>query len=321
MKILITGAGGASAISIWKSLRQEEVFMADADPCAAGLYLVPKSRRFIIPNAEHPSFIPTLLSLCKSLNIQILMVTVDAELIPCSEAVAEFTRLQVALPLSGVDVLKLCRDKYALLHHCSSTILTANARLLNNQLIIHDEEFPLFAKPRFGAGSRGVLLVKNRQSLLALPQDSSYLLQTYLPGEEYSIDVLMSKKGEPIAAVPRVRMKIDSGIAVAARTIQDASLCALAVQVAAVVGIKFVANIQFKLDKQGQYNLLEINPRFPGTLPLTIQAGVDMPKLLLDDLHNTLLLKPGLLPYQEVMVVRYLTEKYLPISEWAALCP
>jgi hypothetical protein len=50
MRILITGAGGAAAISVWKSLSAgHELHMADMDPLAAGLYLVPPDRRLIIP--------------------------------------------------------------------------------------------------------------------------------------------------------------------------------------------------------------------------------------------------------------------------------
>ena len=53
MRILITGAGGAAAISVWKSLSAEhELHMADMDPLAAGLYLVPPEQRLIIPRGD-----------------------------------------------------------------------------------------------------------------------------------------------------------------------------------------------------------------------------------------------------------------------------
>lgn len=59
MKILITGAGGAAAISVWKSLNQEhELYMADIDPCAAGLYLVPAGQRKLSPEVTRAILFP-----------------------------------------------------------------------------------------------------------------------------------------------------------------------------------------------------------------------------------------------------------------------
>src|SRR6516225_1954566 len=83
MRILITGAGGPSAISVWKSLSAEhEIHMADMDPLATGLYLVPAERRLVIPRGDDPSLIPVLHQACKARGIELLLPTVDAELAP-----------------------------------------------------------------------------------------------------------------------------------------------------------------------------------------------------------------------------------------------
>ena len=71
----------------------------------------------------------------------------------------------------------------------------------------------------------------------------------------------------------------------------------------------YVANVQFKRAADGVFKLLEVNPRFPGTLPLTSAAGVDMPKLMVDELAGRKL-PDGLMPFKEIMVVRYWTEHY-----------
>ena len=81
------------------------------------------------------------------------------------------------------------------------------------------DSFPRLVKPRDGAGSRGVAKINSRADLDKLPKDGSLMLQEYLPGEEYSVDVYVRRDGRVIAAVPRDRMKIDSGIAVASRTL------------------------------------------------------------------------------------------------------
>jgi carbamoyl-phosphate synthase large subunit len=48
-------------------------------------------------------------------------------------------------------------------------------------------------------------------------------------------------------------------------------------RVASALGLHYLHNIQFRRDAQGQPRLLEINPRIPGTISLTVQAGLNLP--------------------------------------------
>lgn len=320
MKILITGAGGAAAISVWKSLGQDhQIFMADMDPCAAGLYLVPANQRRIIPHGAAPDFVTTLLQIAIENGIELVIPTVDTELLPIAKQKSAFEAQGIQVPLSSVEALERCRDKYLLLTTCQDTGLTPRFALLTPETDLNSFGFPCFAKPRRGAGSAGILTINQPGDFEQLPSDASYLIQELLPGEEYSVDVYIHSNGQPVAAIPRLRMKIDSGIAVAAQTCIKPELAAMALTIAKKAGITYVANIQFKANAQGQFRLLEINPRFPGTLPLTAAAGVDIPQLLLKDLAGEPF-KPGLMNFKELMVVRYWTEHYVAIDEWKALC-
>lgn len=321
MNILITGAGGAAAVSIWKSLGQEHVvYMVDIEPCAAGLYLVPAEQRLLIPRGDAENFIPSLVKVCEDKQIDVLIPTVDVELFPVAKHITEFTARGITVPISSAQSLALCRDKYQLLHFCQDTGLTPAFALLTEDNAASFNDFPYFAKPRLGAGSRGIMTIPDDIVLSQLPKDGSYLIQELLPGEEYSVDVYIDSRGHALAAVPRLRMKIDSGIAVACQTKIDPHLSAIALEIAQKVGINYVANIQFKVSHKGEFKLLEINPRFPGTLPLTAAAGIDIPKILIKDILGEPI-SDTLLPFKELMVVRYWTEQYLPIEEWRALCP
>ncbi|WP_058534896.1 ATP-grasp domain-containing protein [Legionella saoudiensis] len=321
MKILLTGAGGAAAISVWKSLNLEhELFMADIDPCAAGLYLVPPERRLIIPRGNAPQFPSTLLQECHKRHIELLIPTVDFELTHLALQEKQFTEHGIKMPLSSVEALERCRDKYSLLTYCQSTGHTPEFVLYTPELDLAQWQFPCFAKPRCGAGSNGAMTINRVEELKMLPDDGSYLLQELLPGDEYSVDIYIHSTGQPVAAVPRLRMKIDSGIAVAARTCINPQLSMMALDIAQKAGITYVANVQFKADANGQFKLLEINPRFPGTLPLTAAAGIDIPQLLIDDILKKPMAK-DLLPFKELMVVRYWEEQFISPDEWRALCP
>ena len=81
--------------------------------------------------------------------------------------------------------------------------------------------------------------------------------------------------------MPRERLKVDSGIAVASRVARNERLELYAKAIARKLNLKYVANVQFKLNAAGEPKLLEVNPRFPGTMPLTVKCGVNMPWLAL----------------------------------------
>jgi carbamoyl-phosphate synthase large subunit len=320
MRILVTGAGGAAAVSIWKSLSADhELHMADIDPLAAGLYLAPPDRRLIIPRGDAPELLPSLLAACTERGIEALVPTVDVELAPLAAARDSFESISVALAISPVECLRICRDKQRLIEAVRGRVPVPDSEPLTEGVAARVDSFPRFVKPREGAGSRGVARIDSRADLDKQPKDGSVMLQEYLPGEEYSVDVYVRRDGRVIAAVPRDRMKIDSGIAVASRTLNLPDLMQSAIRTAEVIGIRGCANVQFKRAADGVFKLLEVNPRFPGTLPLTTAAGIDMPKLMVDELMGRPV-PDKLMPFKEMMVVRYWTEHFFDAREWEALC-
>ena len=90
--------------------------------------------------------------------------------------------------------------------------------------------------------------------------------------------MLAGADGHVIASVPRLRARVDSGVAVGSRTVHDPELESFGRIVAEKTGLTYVANVQVKRDAAGRPALLEVNPRMPGTLGLTIASGVDMPQ-------------------------------------------
>jgi len=59
-----------------------DFFAGDIDPYAPGLYMVDRERRLILPRGDDPRFAQSLLELCREHEIDVLVPTVDSELIP-----------------------------------------------------------------------------------------------------------------------------------------------------------------------------------------------------------------------------------------------
>jgi carbamoyl-phosphate synthase large subunit len=241
--------------------------------------------------------------------------TVDTELLPLARMREEF---DAKLVLASEATLAVCLDKWELAQRCSGRVRVPWTVVVDGAFDPDAIELPAIVKPRSGSGSRGIRLVSRRVELDALERDGTLLVQEHLPGPEHSLDVLARADGHVAAVVPRERLKIDSGIAVTGRTLHDDALDAFAREVAGAIGLTTVANVQVKDDADGSPALLEVNPRFPGTMPLTIAAGVDMPRLAIGEALGTPI-PDGPLEFADLAMVRYFQERFFSFADIADL--
>ena len=313
-RVLVTGVGGPAGVAVLRSLLRRsdvEVFAGDMDGWASGLYLVAADRRRILEPGLSPAFVDGIRSLCAKDKIDVVISTVDVELPPLAARRDDLAGAVLAAP--SLATLDVTLDKWELARRCAPLLRVPVTRLLNEDGISLNWTFPVIVKPRRGAGSRGVRLVPDRAALEAIGPDESLIIQENLPGEEYSVDVLSIGDGTVVAAVPRTRTRVDSGVSIAGRTVHDDGLESTAAAVARAIGLRGVANVQLRRDTEGVPALLEVNPRFPGALPLTIAAGVDMPSLVLDLALGLDI--PRRIEFTDLANVRFLEDVFVDPSE------
>src|SRR3954464_6844600 len=106
-RVLLTGAGGAAAVSFIKAVAGEPygIHAADMDPNAAGLYLVPAERRHRLLAGADPRFVPHLLDLCRTHRIDVLVPTVDSELLGIARAEETFAAIGVRVMVASAETL------------------------------------------------------------------------------------------------------------------------------------------------------------------------------------------------------------------------
>lgn len=312
-RVLVTGAGGPAAIGLMKLVERPdvEIFAADMDGGASGLYLVPAERRVVVPAGDHAHFVDAVRAVCRRHGITLVVPTVDSELLPLARAAAALAEDGIAVLTSSVEALETCLDKALLVEACDGPG-TPRTEVLTTRT--PPPQFPTVVKPRCGSGSRGVRVCHSLADLRGVPLDGSYIIQEYLPGEELSVDVFVRADGAVCAAVPRTRDRVDSGVAVAGRTLHDAAAVELASRFARLVGLRGVANVQLRRRADGSLALLEINPRVPGSLVLSAAAGADLASLLVGEALGDSV--PDTTPFREVAMVRYLTEVVVDLTEY-----
>ncbi len=248
------------------------------------------------------------MALAVSQDVRVIVPTVDDELLPLARMRSAFADAGITLVLPSEESLAACLDKVALAAACAG-LEVPRTELLVGTTDADSWNYPVIVKPRRGSGSRGVRTVASADELRAITPDGELMVQEFLPGEEYSVDVCADARGRVIAAVPRTRLRMDSGVSIAGRTVVSPALSGLARRVVARLGLSYVVNVQLRRDAQGVPHLLEVNPRFPGSMPLTIASGVDMPSLAVDAALGLFL--PQDAPHRELLMVRHLTEVFI----------
>jgi carbamoyl-phosphate synthase large subunit len=143
-------------------------------------------------------------------------------------------------------------------------------------------DFPMILKPEQGVSSRGVYQVNDADELRVLARRVDRpILQPYIEGDEFTIDVLCNRRSGLISAVPRKRIETKAGLCTKGATVEDADLLAAAAEIAPALQLVGPANLQCRRDTQGALHFFEVNPRFGSASPITKAAGVNQPLVLL----------------------------------------
>lgn len=303
----MTGGGAPGAAGILQCLKADsrlDIFLADANPDAVGRYLHPQFLNW--PVAADPAFGEKVLEICRQNRIDVLMPLVTLEL-PLLAAIADKLQKQgTKVLVSPADGLDTVNDKGKLYRHAASNGLNlpdwkiaTNETEWNSAMDYFAEKGqPFTVKPCVSNGSRGFRIVsedasafhrffsekpsqvyisvKEIKALFAEQTFPPMLVTDYLPGPEYSVDVLVWE-GKIKSMVPRVRTRMNQGISVAGtidRFPEVTKYCK-----ALIDGLPLIGNIgvQVKEDENGKPALLEINPRVQGTISAGLGAGVNLP--------------------------------------------
>lgn len=252
------------------------VIVTDVNPLSPAVYVADRS--YHVPLSTDPGYLEAIDRICRIERIGLLVPTIDDELTFFAERTAAFAAAGVRVAVSPPDTTAACNDKYE-----TSRLLAAHG-LPGVPTYLPDaaptDRFPLFIKPRRGRGGVGAFAVANeRQLRFFLDYVPDPVLQPYLDGPEFTIDLLCDFSGEPLSVVPRERVVIRAGVVDRGRTVRDARMIELGVAFARATRAVGALNLQCRV-VDGQPIVFEINPRFSGGIPLTIAAGADFPLML-----------------------------------------
>lgn len=180
----------------------------------------------------------------------------------------------VTSPLETVDICRSKEKTYAHFADCDFIPKTyTDSSGINN--------YPVFVKPTVGQGSVGAIKCNNRDELeRRLAEGDTVVICEYLEGMEYTIDCFTDKNGVLRVASLRDRARTKAGISVNSHhIIEDSEILRIANVINERLEFHGAWFFQMKKNRQGQYRMLEISPRIPGTMGLSRNRGINYPLL------------------------------------------
>jgi carbamoyl-phosphate synthase large subunit len=252
---------------------------ADHIPLAPALQVADST--VIVPSIG-PGYIECLLAYCRKNRIDAAIPLIDPELPLLSGAREDFAAAGTKVIISSPEVIRISMDKVL-----TTEFLVENGfctpRILSKEEL-RKSSYPLFVKPRDGSSSVEAHKIIDQQALdYHLYVRPELIVQEFIDGSEYTVDVFVDFDGRPRCAVPRLRHEVRSGEVSKSRTVQHARIMQESCRLVEVLGgCLGMTTIQCFLTPEDEVVFIEINPRFGGGAPLSIRAGADSPRWVLE---------------------------------------
>lgn len=253
---------------------KSNVVAGDCSETAPAIYFA--DRKAILPRINEDNYIDEIINVCKREGIRLVIPTIDTDLQLLSEERERIESESGAVVLiSSTDVISICRDKINTQKFLEENEFKIPKMYSEEELDSGEIEFPLFIKPKSGSSSINTFKVNNIEELATYRSlIKEPIVQDFMEGKEFTVDVFLDFDGNLITVVPRLRMATRSGEISKGKIIKDREIIEDIKRLVEV--LKPIGHITVQLMKTNKgIEYIEINPRFGGGAPMSIQSGAD----------------------------------------------
>ena len=276
MNILFTGVGRRiellqafrnAALVLNKELK---IYGADMAGTAPALAYCDYACRVVA--MKDPGYIQNLLDICITDHINLLIPTIDTDLLVLSGNKERFEEIGTRVMISAPEMIRICRDK----NNTSQFFVDCglHAPMPVNDWQEYKSSYPAFIKPKDGSSSINAFKVENEEELeVYAGQVEDYIVQPFISGHEYTIDIFCDWNGDPISIVPRERLQVRAGEVLKTQIYMDLVMIQEMKTLCKAFKPCGPMTVQLIRDDKGIDWYIEINPRFGGGTPLSMKAG------------------------------------------------
>lgn len=288
LRLLFTGIG--RRIELIQAFREAalhlcvslKIYGADMAETAPALAYCDYTRK--VCSMRDKNYISELIEICHEDKIDILIPTIDTDLLILSQNAHLFGGTKVLI--SQFDKICICRDKNLTAGFFESCECYAPKTV--NDWMAYTASYPCFIKPKDGSSSINAFKAESPNELEAYAnQIEDYIVQPFIEGTEYTVDIFCDFEGNPIYITPRIRLQIRAGEVLKTQITMDEKIIEECMRI--VKKFNPIGPITVQMIRQsvtGDDYFIEINPRFGGGAPLSMKAGARSAEAVLKLLMN-----------------------------------
>ena len=303
--VLITACGNVYMPGITGSIKnngERKIRLIGADMNHDDTMLQMVDQYYTVPRGDDPSYADAILDICIKEHVDVVIPIMSAELINLAQNVEKFAKAGVNLSISNLESLKIANNKLALFEFMKENdIPVPNFCKVNCvedvDKAIEQVGVPVVFKATEGSGSRGMRIIdpsKSRFDILFHEKPTSayvtlqdfketlqegdmpkMLAMEYLPGHEYSVD-LLCENGKVIYSLCRRGLNVQTSIILDGIVEDKPEITQLCNRVAEK--LKLTGNIGFDVKERadGTPVIMECNPRATAGVSEFAASGVNL---------------------------------------------
>lgn len=248
---------------------QSKIYGGDSNPTCIARFFVDEFWPMPFQNQLN---IDEIVHFCKNNEIKAIIPTRDGELYFFSIHKEFLLNHGIFCLISNNKTIELCRNKLLFYEFLFSFEIPAIQTTKNAKYLLGDT---YVVKECFGSGSNSIGINLNfTQAETWGQQLKDPIFQPFIEGEEYSIDIYISRDRLLQEAIVRKRELIVDGESQITYSLQHKEMQELCLKAAGLLKIYGHAVFQLLCDASQHLHLIECNPRFGGASTLSVAMGL-----------------------------------------------
>ncbi len=300
MRVLVTDGHFRKTLAVVRSLGRKGVQVTVGERTYLNTSFFSKycSKRLLYPSPrQHPDqFLSFLLKEIKKNRYDCLFPMEEETLLLMAKFRSEISKYSYLL-IPPLETVEFVRDKGKLIpfaerHGIPVPKTSETPSVLPLSPLGRGQGEGYVIKPRVSSGSFGIVYVKRKHDLPASYQKvhERYpfpLIQEYIPdgGGTFGLSALFDESSNVRAAFVHKKLRmypVEGGPSTLREGVEHPQIMELGLSLLKALNWVGVAMVEFKVDpRDGLPKLMEVNPRFWGSLQLAIFSEVDFPYLML----------------------------------------
>ena len=293
MNILLLAVGTRNKIvqyfkRAWSGTGQ--VIATDSSMLAPAIYEA--DRYYIVPPITAPDYLDVILDICKKEKITGLLSLIDPELSLLAEHEETFRSMGVTVIGSSFELCEMSLDKMQMYrwlknHHYLCAQSWDDPEAFYQDAAAQKATYPVIVKPVQGSASLNLSKANDWETVRLLTSHQDHMMvQEYLDGQEIGADVYIDLiSGEVVSIFTKKKIKMRAGETDKAVSFKENSLFELIEKFVKEAGFRGQIDIDL-FEKNGEYYISEVNPRFGGGYPHAYEAGCDHIQLIRNNLQG-----------------------------------